>query len=151
MKIDRRYAQKTDGTAIVFTEKGRTIRFSNPNHFTCYKVDVDGGVIADNDRAKCDKLLIVVEEGKQDIDDRDQEHYVELKGRNVAHALEQIEATIPDLWLKKDIAYRCSYVVCSKVSPKLTATIQKAKDKFATKYKSKLFVKEKLSPILKRV
>jgi len=76
---------------------------------------------------------------------------VELKGCNVAHALEQIRATIPNLWLKREIAYRCSYVVCSKVSPKLTTTIQKAKDVFASRYKSKLFVKENPCPVLKRM
>lgn len=50
---------------------------------------VDGGIIKDNDRLKCDKLILL---------DRSNNHYVELfvelKGRGIEHAIDQMEFTL---------------------------------------------------------
>jgi hypothetical protein len=79
----------------------------------------------------CD-YLVVASDGR--------EHFVELKGKNVEHAIKQLESTIPQLSLhiqsKKEI---WCFIVCSE-SPISTKT-QKFKEQFKKKFKATLKVK----------
>ena len=98
MKIEAKDYKQTTETIPTFTENKRTMRFKNNSKKTCFKVQVDGGVISQTaKRPKCDNLLVVgkpvivikneVEKTLYDIDSREQEHFVELKGTDVSHGL----------------------------------------------------------------
>jgi hypothetical protein len=86
---DTRHAEfQHDSRSIVpCKDKGhateyRYINQSN-NHLAKYRVD--GGLISDND-AKCDFLLLNCE--------RKQAYFIELKGSDIIHAIEQIDRSI---------------------------------------------------------
>jgi hypothetical protein len=66
-------------------EKGKSIVFENPDNMevVCYRVD--GGIVG-QDSCKCDNLLLFV--------DNRQAIFIELKGVNVLHALEQINTAV---------------------------------------------------------
>lgn len=116
---------------IKFEELNRKIIFLNPNHELYQKVQVDGCTIIDG--IKCDKLLVSADEHE--------ERYVELKGTDVMHAIDQLEATIIRLGEYED--NRHSYVICTNVAPVYTTQIQKKQALFNKRYKSELVVKEK--------
>lgn len=144
MKITSNYSSTND-SIVIFREKRSRIEFGNPTRKTCYKVDVDGGLIKGTDARKCDYLLIVAKGGFADIDKREAEHFIELKGVDVIHGISQLEATIPVLWVSKgnlDKDHRIAYCVCAKVSPQINTQIQKHMLKFKTKYNTTLKVRE---------
>ena len=129
-KIEACRIPSTD-SQIKFEELNRKIIFLNPNHKLYLKVQVDGCTITDG--IKCDKLLLSADEHE--------ERYVELKGTDVMHAIDQLEATIIRLGEFED--NRHSYVICTNVAPAYTTQIQKKQILFRKRYKSDLVVKEK--------
>lgn len=129
-KIEACIRPSTD-SQIKFEEFNRKIIFLNPNHELYQKVQVDGCTITDG--IKCDKLLLSADEHE--------ERYVELKGTDVMHAIDQLEATIIRLGEFGD--NRHSYVICTNVAPAYTTQIQKKQVLFKKRYRSKLVVKEK--------
>lgn len=146
MKITSNYIS-TDDTNIIFREKRSRIEFNNPSRKMCFKVDVDGGLIKGTDKRKCDYLLIVAKPETHDIDQRESEHFVELKGVDVLHGISQLEETIPVLWISKDNLdkdHRFAYCVCAKVSPQINTQIQKQMLRLKNKYNTTLKVRENL-------
>lgn len=129
-KIEACIRASTD-SQIKFEELNRKIIFLNPNHELYQKVQVDGCTITDG--IKCDKLLLSADEHE--------ERYVELKGTDVMHAIDQLEATILRLGEFED--NRHSYVICTNVAPAYTTQIQKKQMLFKRKYKSELVVRER--------
>lgn len=129
-KIEACIRPSTD-SQIKFEEFNRKIIFLNPNKELYQKVQVDGCTIIDG--VKCDKLLLSADEHE--------ERYVELKGTDVMHAIDQLEATILRLGEFED--NRHSYVICTNVAPAYTTQIQKKQILFRKRYKSDLVVKEK--------
>lgn len=129
-KIEACIRPSTD-SQIKFEEFNRKIIFLNPNKELYQKVQVDGCTIIDG--VKCDKLLLSADEHE--------ERYVELKGTDVMHAIDQLEATILRLGEFEDS--RHSYVICTNVAPAFTTQIQKKQMLFKKRYKSELVVKEK--------
>lgn len=129
-KIEACIRPSTD-SQIKFEEFNRKIIFLNPNHELYQKVQVDGCTITDG--IKCDKLLLSADEHE--------ERYVELKGTDVMHAIDQLEATIIRLGEFGD--NRHSYVICTNVAPAYTTQIQKKQVLFKKRYKTELVVKEK--------
>lgn len=113
-------------------EKGKQAVFLNPDKELFTKTRVDGCVIINS--IACDWLI---------------QHgnitsiLVELKGCDVDHALEQIEATLAYMskngLLNKQVA---ALIVCSKPSrhPCFTSKLQKAKARISQKYKAPLHV-----------
>ena len=69
-----------------------------------------------------------------------EERYIELKGSDIPHAIVQLRTTI--LKLGEHDGNRHSYVVCTKVAPRITTAIQKAKVEFRKRLKSDLQIKE---------
>ncbi|MCF0219201.1 MAG: hypothetical protein HUK14_05405 [Muribaculaceae bacterium] len=161
MKIEAKDYKQTTETIPTFIENKRTMRFKNNSKKTCFKVRVDGGVISQTaKRPKCDSLLVVgkpviiieneVEKTLYDIDSREQEHFVELKGTDVSHGIEQLEATIPDLWISKDALdhkTRKAYCICTSVPQGARTTKQVAAKRFLKKLKTELMVKEKVHEV----
>lgn len=121
----------TSDSNIKFEENRRKITFRNPSRLNYQRVDVDGCTIKDGIR--CDKLLL--------SEDEHEERYVELKGVDVPHAIEQLEATIQKLGEYTD--NRHSYVICTNVAPAYNTTVQIKKALFKSKYKSELEIREK--------
>lgn len=123
---------ETQESQIKFEENRRKIIFLNPSKLQYLKVKVDGCAIRDNS-IRCDYLLV--------SNDEREERYVELKGTDVMHAIDQIEATIKRIGESTD--NRHSYVICTGVAPHCTTRIQIKQILFRNKYKSKLLIKEK--------
>ena len=120
----------TTDSNIRFEEKNRKIIFQNPPKKRYLRVDVDGCTLVDG--LRCDKLLLSADELE--------ERFVELKGTDVKHAIEQLESTINRLG--EHHGNRHSYVICTNVAPALTTQIQKKQKHFKQAYHSELIIKE---------
>ena len=120
---------------IVFEQNRRRVCFYNPNRQICKCVQVDGCAITEGIR--CDNMLTSHDERC--------EYFVELKGTDVKHAIEQLRVSIQTLGEFTDD--RSAYVVSTNVAPALTTTIQRAKRDFRTKHQSELIIEEKQADI----
>lgn len=87
-------------------ENGRRYRASNASGklLSCYQVD--GGLIQDGRR--CDFALAVNSDNKV--------YFIELKGGDISHAADQIQATITKLNSKLKNVVLFARIVCSHVS-----------------------------------
>lgn len=133
-------------------EKGKKFCLENLDpKIIIQKVKIDGCLI--NEGKRCDWLLL--------IKDRNLEIYIELKGRRVDEAFQQLEETLKNQelkdildqqWKKQDRKKRC-YVIHSRC-PSASTDVQDQQSLFKKKYKVTLKVekssyKEKLSKVLK--
>ena len=82
--VDKACICSTKDSQIKFEENKRKIIFLNPSNHRYKKVKVDGCAIKTGQ--KCDDLLI--------SQDEHEEHFVELKGVDIMHAIDQLEQTI---------------------------------------------------------
>lgn len=121
----------TRNRLIVLRENRSEIRFTNQGQQKVRIVTVDGCEITDG--LKCDFLVISIC-GK--------EHFVELKGNNVHHAIEQLKATIPRLSQNAKQSDKICFIISSRC-PLLTADIQRIKKQFKKNFNSKLVVKNR--------
>ncbi|MCX7044181.1 MAG: hypothetical protein NTX50_01675 [Candidatus Sumerlaeota bacterium] len=115
---------------IVLREKRSEICFLNPLRKAIREVRIDGCVIRDG--LRCDYLLIV----------GCTEHYVELKGCDVDHAVKQIETTIRKVSADAKRLEKHSYIVSSRC-PALSPQIQGWKIKFRKEFNSSLQLKNR--------
>lgn len=114
---------KSKKPIISFKDKGesRKIIFENPNKLEVIEVRVDGGLIC-GDMPKCDYMLYIPSGYKY------KENYIELKGSDIRHAVEQITLTIKYLLkhASKTIQrqnIRKGYIISRRV-PKADTSIQ---------------------------
>lgn len=124
--------RETNAPNIKFEENNRKIIFLNPQRRKYKRVDVDGCTIC-NDNLRCDKMLLSFDEHE--------ERYVELKGVDVMHAIDQLENTIKILGEYDD--NRHSYVICTNVAPAISSQIQKKILSFKKLYNSTLKIQTK--------
>lgn len=124
---------ETNHPVIKFEEKKSIVRFNNPQRLTYKRVAVDGCALKDG--VKCDNMLCSADERE--------EHYVELKGQDIKHAIEQLATTI--VKLGEYDSRRYAYVSCTKVAPLIRTDIQNAYIRFKKKYNSSLVIKS--SPV----
>lgn len=134
--VDNACIQVTCDTNIKFEENRRKIIFQNPKALPYKKVKVDGCAILRGER--CDNLLT--------SDDEHEERFVELKGTDVLHAIDQLEKSIRMIGEFTD--NRHAYVICTNVAPAYTTQIQKKKLLFKREYSSELVLKEKSHTVL---
>ena len=127
--VPGRCVKETDQSVIKFEEKKSIVRFKNPQRLTYKLVQVDGCALKEG--VKCDNMLCSADERE--------EHYVELKGQDVKHAIEQLAVTIEKLG--EFNLNRHAYVSCTKVAPQITTNIQTAQMRFKRLYNSTLLVK----------
>lgn len=117
-----------DHKEIVFKENRSKLSILNPNRLIGTRVEVDGCEITEGIR--CDFLLLI----------KSLEMFIELKGQDIHHAIEQLERTMSllseDLRKQKKIAF----VICTR-SPINSATIQNLRVNFKKKYNADLLVK----------
>ena len=118
----------TDKLLVVKERKSKCI-FSNPNQHLLTKITVDGCQITEG--VKCDYLI---------LDHCQNEYFVELKGKDLPHAVEQLEASIQQLSNKSSNIKRQAIIVSSRNPPSDT-TVQRAKKEFKKKYNVELATK----------
>ena len=120
----------TDKKLISFKEKKRKshLMVANPQKLKVMRVDVDGCQIND-DSLRCDYFFQA----------KDTEHYVELKGEDVPHAIKQLKSTIEQLSADRQKTTKVSFIICSR-SPMTAAAIQNERVKFRKHYNSDLAV-----------
>lgn len=112
---------------ISLKEKRSTFRFLNPDQRKVKCILVDGCALTMGDR--CDYLL---------VDENGVEHFIELKGCDVAHAVDQLESSIKQLSMNKGRNY--SFIVSTRC-PLSGTDIQNFKKRFKQGYNSELIVK----------
>lgn len=110
-------------------ENKSEIIFKNPQRKEIEEVIVDGWVIVT--WIRCDYML---------IEDSWSEHFIELKGSNIPHAIKQLVATFKKLSVCYKTHPKKSYISSTKC-PLASTEIQNEKIKFQNHYKSKLIVK----------
>jgi hypothetical protein len=113
---------------IVFQENKSKLTINNKDRVEAKQIEVDGCQITDGIR--CDFLLLA----------KDLEIFIELKGQDLKHALEQIEATITQLSSDFRKKSKTSIIVCTR-SPLTSATILHKKKIFRKKFNSELIIK----------
>ncbi len=118
----------TRDTKIVLSENKSKMYFINSQRRTIQKITVEGCAITIG--LRCDYLVIC---------NRNIEHFVELKGSDVKHAIEQIEASIKKLSKSPTQKDKWSFVIYFHC-PLTTTTVQKYKKIFKKKYNSSLIV-----------
>jgi hypothetical protein len=127
----------TEGLEVVFEEKHRKMIYHNPKKKKCRKIQVDGCVITEG--LRCDKLLLYGDNNESSV-----ESYVELKGEDVSHAIDQILTTIPQIH-KKDNKVQ-AFIVPTNYSPNSSGKKQKMIQELKKKYgkDSLLTIKNKI-------
>ncbi len=114
---------------IVLREKRSRICFLNPRRARVRKIVIDGCVIQDG--LRCDHLL---------IDAVPVEHFVELKGSNVRHALDQLEATIKQVSADAEAAVKRAYVLSARC-PLASPDVQAHQRRFKSVYNAALIIR----------
>ncbi|MEN9472116.1 MAG: hypothetical protein RLZZ495_205 [Pseudomonadota bacterium] len=131
--IDKKCCEDVTHSKVKIEENGKQVVFLNKDKNTITKVRVDGCVLIN--KTACDWWI-----KKNDID---ASVLVELKGCDVEHALEQIEATFRFLSNSQCLLKRnAAIIVCSKPSrhPSFTTKLQKAKNNLSSQYKAPLHI-----------
>jgi hypothetical protein len=116
---------------IVLQENKSKITFLNPNKHQILQIQVDGCAIKDHETFRCDYALVPSSEI---------EIYVELKGSDILHAIEQIESTIQLLSEHVKKIKKLCFVVSTRV-PKQTTSIQQIQTRFKKKFNASFKVK----------
>lgn len=110
-----------------------TVNFSKEILSAVYAVD--GGIIKDNNIMKCDKLVLL-DIGEQKL----LELFIELKGGNIQHAIDQVEATLKNpLFEDASVIERQARIIGRKIPSNTGNSItEKAKKNFLAKYNCRL-------------
>lgn len=118
-----------DYPLITVEEKRSKLTFRNPSRSKVRKIRVDDCVITEG--LRCDWLL---------INHRSVEHFVELKGSDVRHAIQQIEVTIKKIGAK-EVERRHAYIISTQVAPAFRTEVQTRKLQFKKEYNATLTIK----------
>jgi hypothetical protein len=113
---------------VVFEETRSKLIIENIDKVEATKVTVDDCEIKEG--VRCDFMYII----------KDSEIYIELKGQDIKHAIEQLEATIKKLSTNPKTKKKKSFVICTR-SPLSSASIQNVRVKFRKNYNSDFIVK----------
>jgi hypothetical protein len=113
---------------IIFSENTSKLTLVNRDQVKAIKVFVDGCEITVG--LKCDFLLIA----------KNIEHFIELKGHDIGHAIKQIKTTMEALSKDVQLQKKISYIICRR-SPLSSASIQNIQVKFKKNYNSTLIIK----------
>lgn len=114
---------------FVFEEMKSKLTLENVDNIESTKIIVDGCEINDNS-IRCDFMHLA----------KDIEFYIELKGQDLVHALEQIKMTIIRLSTNIKKGNKISYIICTR-SPMSSSEIQNHKLEFRKKFNSRLEIK----------
>jgi len=119
---------------VSVSENKRKFMVNNKSLFTINKVTVDDCYITSG--LKCDFLFEVIDEELKEV------FYVELKGSDISHGIQQLEATVKHcLSIHKTVPRSC-FIVASRV-PKASTSTQKSKKEFKRKNSVMLYIDTK--------
>lgn len=114
---------------FVYEEKKSKLTLENKDQVDSISVIVDGCEINDN-TIRCDFFHIA----------KETEFYIELKGQDIEHAVNQIISTIKRLSSNERKQKKRSYIICTR-SPLSSSKIQNYKYFFRKHYNSDFVVK----------
>lgn len=114
---------------FVFSEQRSQLTLKNKDEVSSIKIHVDGCEI-DDDGIRCDYLHLA----------KEIEIYIELKGQDILHAMNQIKRTISLLGSTNKTQKRISYIICTR-SPLASTEIQNFDRQFRSQFNSKLIVR----------
>lgn len=112
---------------FTFEEQRSKLTLQNKDEVESTKIHVDGCEITTGIR--CDYLHLA----------KNIEMYIELKGQDINHAMEQIKSTITALSDNAKTQEKRCYIICTRV-PLTSATIQIFKLKFKRDYNAELII-----------
>ncbi len=110
-------------------EHGKTLHVHNPNGLNVRFVQVDNCLFR-NETKKCDCMYEVLSPTKS----IDRAIYVEFKGTNFNHGIEQLEATIAMLKNRHENVHSKRAILIGRRIPRVETTVQKTKVMFLKKY-----------------
>ncbi len=125
-----------NGSYVKCEERGKKIIFCNTDHLMFHKIKVDGCAV-DSDDEKCDCLILVNSQRRNDYD----QHFIELKGNKIDKAIRQLKSCF-EKFSKYNFNRRFAYVVSSYV-PKSSTKIQQYKMNFWKKFRAELYIKNR--------
>lgn len=128
---------------ISVSENGKTYNMKLQPAKKCAAYQIDGVIISEG--RKCDKLILVID------DMSNAAVFVELKGKDISHAIDQLEATFTnDIFrskIRKDDIIRARIVTGgSGPASASNLAMSKAKIRFLTKYNCDLRVLKSRQP-----
>ncbi|KAA6328755.1 hypothetical protein EZS27_022380 [termite gut metagenome] len=121
--------KKKKDPVISLKERKSEFRFNNPERKEITCVQVDGCAIRD-DGIRCDWMII----------SSDVEHYIELKGCDVKHAIEQLKRSIQLLSNNPAKGIKFAFVVSTRC-PLSGTDVQKMQWMFKKKFNADLSIK----------
>lgn len=107
------------------------ITFENPKKLTICLIDIDR-CSALSAETRCDYALT--------IDTMEEEFYIELKGRDVEHGLDQLKASIQTMSSDPYKRSKICFIISTKVTKIVSTKIPGMKDIMRKKYNAKLIV-----------
>nr|WP_314954570.1 hypothetical protein [uncultured Aggregatibacter sp.] len=140
--LESSHALQSKKKIIVFKDKRnpQTLSFHNSNEMCVIEVFVDGGLIT-SEQSKCDFFLYVSDPSYKEC----REHYIELKGTDLEHAIKQISETIQFVVTNYNSTLNTSrkgYVVCNRY-PKADTKFQVCQAKMRKNFNLELKVQSR--------
>lgn len=126
----------TQQRVIVFDENRRRIEFQNPSQKTVRKIALDDESLPEDFGLRCDGILVCPSVTPN------HEHYVELKGSDIGHAVAQLRNSIQKL--SRDVARqpKSCYVISSRV-PRVGTDIQRVQRQFHSQLASMFYIRSR--------
>ena len=122
--------EKTTAPIIKFEESKVKLYFLNPNRRESLKIKVDGCIYEEgSEEIRCDYLL---------LDFNHREHFIELKGSDVPHAIKQLEASINARSESPRDLLKSAYVAAINFHPKITTKVGNEKARFKRDFNATL-------------
>ena len=118
----------SSNAVFVFEEQKSVLRLTNKDRVPSTKIHVDGCEIIEGIR--CDYLHLA----------KNLEIFIELKGQDLQHAIQQVERTITMLSLDAKNYKKTTYIICTR-SPMSSTEIQIYDKHFRKMYNSRLIIK----------
>lgn len=126
-----RMGQTTTNRVIVFSAKRKRIEFVNSQERNVRKIKLDDEKLPADFGLRCDGILV----GDESMNWH--EHYIELKGSNVRHAIDQLANTLKLLSREPRIQKKSCYAICSRI-PRAGTDTQIVKKRFRALYSARL-------------
>ena len=126
---------------ISVSENKMTFTICNSSRVGVNKVTVDGCYMSSSSK-KCDFLFEII----SSEDEVSKVYYVELKGRNIEHAIEQLISTMSFCKTEHRGIYKECHIVCSRV-PKAGPESQIFKSKFLKATSVQLFINTRIHTV----
>lgn len=129
-------ATQTTNKLITASEHNRKLTIKNPSAKAVRKIKVDGCLITDSSK-RCDYMFEIIDDLASDKINN--VIYLELKGRHIQEAYEQLAATIDRFIAEHQGIKKACHIVASRV-PKTGPEVQQLQVEMLRKKQAKLTV-----------